>query len=158
MFGSSLVRRNGRYRLQFTAADTKNKRPFECDWPAHLNAPLERYLVVHREVLLAQSGGGAGIRGLWITQSGLSMKTDSVAQMMGIRTKAAFGVALYPHLTRYTAATLIAENDPARIADAVTILGHTSLETTERHYNMAEAGVAATRYDELISSRMRKRR
>ena len=54
-------------------------------------------------------------------------------------TKRHFGVAINPHLFRHCAATTIAIEDPQHVSIAKSLLGHSSLATTEVHYNQARA-------------------
>ena len=53
------------------------------------------------------------------------------------RTRYAFGKSISPHLFRDCAATSIAIEDPEHVRITANILGHTSLTTSERHYNQA---------------------
>jgi integrase/recombinase XerD len=54
-------------------------------------------------------------------------------------TKTRFGHAINPHFFRDCAATSIAIEDPAHVYVTQSILGHTSIETSERHAQSLEA-------------------
>jgi integrase len=54
-------------------------------------------------------------------------------------TRARFGHALTPHLFRDCAATSIALADPEHVYITRSIVGHTTLETSERYYNHAQS-------------------
>lgn len=66
--------------------------------------------------------------------------------MMTRRTQAAFGKAIHPHLARDIAVTTLACADPLHARAAAPLLGHTSLVTTERHYQQAHGLDAQRRY------------
>ena len=66
------------------------------------------------------------------------------------RTKAAFGHAINPHLFRDCVATTIAIKDPAHVEVAMSILGHSRLETTEHYYNQAMTLEASRQYHHVI--------
>lgn len=151
--GRSLVRDSKGYRLQFDASEMKAGRPFSCGWPRPLCHHLARYLEHHRPLLLSRSRSGSDHPGLWASQHGRAMTCASVGQIIRIRTKAAFGAAVNPHLMRYMVATRVAEHQPEQIADVAAILGHASLDTSERHYIMAGSFSAAVRFQSAMSAR-----
>jgi len=62
------------------------------------------------------------------------------------RTQAEFGIKLNPHGFRDCAATWIAIYDPEHVQIVAAILGHSSLETSERYYNLARGLEAGRRY------------
>lgn len=62
------------------------------------------------------------------------MKTNSVSQIIRLRTAAHFGSAIGPHLMRHIIGTAVAEHTPDRGMDVPSILGHASMEASERHY------------------------
>ena len=55
-----------------------------------------------------------------------------------------------PHLFRDCAATTIATNDPEHVHVITSILGHSSLATSEHYYNHARSLQAAHSYQNLI--------
>jgi hypothetical protein len=65
-------------------------------------------------------------------------------------TRAAFGPVVNPHLFRDAAATSIPIENPARVRIAAQVLGHGSLATTERHYNLAQGQEAAESWHEIL--------
>lgn len=152
----SLVRAGKGYRLEFGAAEMKAGRPFSCTWPEPLLAALGRYLGHYRPQLLSRCRSGGRHAGLWPSQHGRAMMRSSVGQAIRIRTAAAFGTAVNPHLMRYMVATSVAERQPEQVADVAAILGHASLETSERHYIMAGSFHAAARFQTALAARLSK--
>jgi integrase len=62
-------------------------------------------------------------------------------------TKERIGCAINPHAFRHAAATSIAFADPEHVQITKSILGHGSLASSERYYNLAQAFEAARRWD-----------
>jgi hypothetical protein len=65
-------------------------------------------------------------------------------------TREAFGHSVHPHLFRDSAATSIACEDPAHVYITKSILGHSTLRTSERHYNHAQSLEATRCYQARI--------
>jgi integrase len=61
-----------------------------------------------------------------------------------------------PHLFRDCAATTIALNDPEHVLITRDLLGHTTLRTAERYYNLARSVEAARAHQKLIRSLRRR--
>jgi hypothetical protein len=57
---------------------------------------------------------------------------------------------LFPHLFRDGAATAIAIVDPEHVGTIASVLGHSTLATSERHYNQARGLEAGRRYHGTI--------
>lgn len=146
-----LVETETRYWLRFEAPETKNRRPIEVPIPEALTPYLDRYLLVHRPALLK----GAVTDRLWISLLGNPLSQSSLAYCVNAQTKRAFGEAITPHLFRDCAATSIAIEDPDHVRMAATILGHSSLATTQRHYDQSRMLAAGRNYQTALS-RMRQ--
>lgn len=155
--GKNLSRRGRGYQLEFGSAEMKAVRPFSCTWPKALLPALAEYLETHRPALLSQSEAIREEKALWIAHHGGRLKQASVGQMIKLRTKAALGEGLNPHLMRYMVATTMAEREPEHRSDIATMLGHASLETSEHHYILAGTISAATTFQEAITSRAKPR-
>ena len=85
---------------------------------------LERYLDVHRKVLLIGSKGvRAEADALWIAKGGAPMATNVLAYRTTKRTEEEFGTAINPHAFRHMAATTIAIEEPDNITAVPAILG-----------------------------------
>jgi len=84
------------------------------------------------------------------------MRPHQIWQLIRNRTQAKFGKALTPHLFRHAAATSIAIEDPAHVRMSAAILGHSTLATTERYYNLATGLEALRRYQKTVQSHRNK--
>lgn len=143
-----LLRLNNRWKLSFEAAEMKNRRPMEIALPDQLSVYLERYLNDWRPLLLRHHQSDR----LWITQFGLPMSGDSAYVRITKLTKRAFGRSLNPHLFRDCVATSIAIEDPDHIEIGMTMLGHSSSKTMEKHYNHATSVEAGRQFQKTISA------
>ena len=123
------------YALVFEASETKNHQALEFPIGDTLLPYLDRFLEHIRPVFL----GAAGHNGLWPSAKGGPLGAQAIYQRIVRRTEAAFGYPVNPHRFRDSAATTIALRDGANILVARDLLGHSSLATTERHYNRARA-------------------
>lgn len=144
---------SGPHRVVFACGETKNRRPFEFSWPPSLGAALERYLTVYRPFLL---GGGKGALPetprLWVSRNGTPLCRGALSHWIKKRTKAAFGKHICPHWFRDDAATAIAIFDPEHVHIIAPVLGHSSLATSEAHYNQARTLEAGRRLHGTIAS------
>ena len=57
-----------------------------------------------------------------------------------------------PHLFRDAAATSIAIEDPSHVGSTKSVLGHSSLRTSERHYNQARSTEATAAYQSRVTT------
>jgi integrase len=78
------------------------------------------------------------------------MQPDQICQLIRKRTQTKFGKPLTPQLFRHAAATSIAIEDPEHVRMSVSILGHSSLATAERYYNLASSVDAIRRYQQVL--------
>ena len=93
---------------------------------------------------------------LWTSTRGTHMGDAAITHQVRARTKAAFGAPISPHLFRDCAATEIAISAPEHVQMIRPILGHTTLATSERHYNLAGSLEAGRRYSQTITALRRK--
>jgi integrase len=63
----------------------------------------------------------------------------------------AVALTLSPHLFRDCAATSIAIDTPRHVRDSQHVLGHSSLATTEIHYNQAKCLSAARAWQDTLA-------
>jgi integrase len=148
--GHNLLRDGLLWRVAFPANSMKNRRPYECMWPEPMIAFLEQYLSVHRQILLQKSLGSGEVDALWVTKDGTPIASDALATRIRHHTKAKFGVTINPHSFRGVAATTIATVDPQNNIGVASLLGHSSLETAEKHYIRAKAVDACDRYQATL--------
>jgi integrase/recombinase XerD len=72
-----------------------------------------------------------------------------------LRTRRAFGKAIWPHLFRDCAVTELVDSAPEEIGIAPDLLGHADLQTTRKHYIHAQGMTAHLRMQEAIAARRR---
>ena len=140
------------YRLQFEASETKTHRPLDFPVPAPLIACLQRYISIHRPVLCGRSQTGDPTERLWVSTVGTSMDETSIYDRIVKLTRAEFGQPINPHLFRDCAATSIATETPEHVRITKEILGHGTLQASERYYNHAQSLQATGRYRIEFSS------
>ena len=79
------------------------------------------------------------------------LEKGALATRIRKQTKSAFGASLPPHWFRDAAASSIAVEDPRHVRDAHLLLGHTSLATTQKHYNQARSLEASRRHHAMLT-------
>lgn len=128
----------GVWRLNIGSEQTKGGIQISCEWPERLVAPLERYLKVHREVLIKGAKNPALPEALWISKQGGPMTSDAISYQVKARTKEEFGKAINLHTFRSIAATAVATLNPVESTTIKDILGHRSMNASEKYYNRAQ--------------------
>ncbi|NQU71176.1 MAG: site-specific integrase [Rhodospirillales bacterium] len=144
--GRNLIQSGDGYGLAFAGSETKNGQPLEFPLPDLLNPYLDHYL----DAVRSQFPGADRHDGLWASSRARPMGPEAVYERICIRTRQAFGFSINPHLFRDIAATAIADRDPVHVMAARDLLGHSTLSTTERHYNQAQALHAGRRYQDAV--------
>jgi integrase len=139
---------DGVYWLRLEADEVKNAKHIEVSLPEALTPWLERYLASVRPRLL----GTATSARLWISCQGAPMSDGLIREHVCKHTKAAFGVAISPHLFRDCAATSVAIEDPEHGRIAASILGHHTLATTQRYYDQSRMLSAGRHYQAALSA------
>lgn len=147
-----LVRMTDGYRLDYSAPETKTRKPLSIPVPSFLTLYLEHYLLCVRQVLL---GANKSTR-LWINYKGEPL--SKIYNQICETTEKAFGKPINPHLFRDCAVTTVALEDPEHIGIAAPILGHTDSRTTEEHYIQANAIVAGRRLRQSVDQLKEKYR
>jgi integrase/recombinase XerD len=149
--GRHVEKRDGRWLIRIEAEETKNGRQIYCDWPEQLVEPLERYIAVHRRILLGEKAKIMGDLGpLWISHHGNQITGESIWSIVRSRTERGLGVALNLHSFRHSAATTIATHDPENASSIADVLGHSTLRTADRYYNQAQMITAGDVYGQTI--------
>jgi site-specific recombinase XerD len=151
--GRHLVEEGHMWWLVIRAEETKTGRPYEAPFPEVLLPNWQRYLDTHRPVLLRGERGcmPAPTDAVWVSEVGTQLVIGALARRITQHTRAAFGASLPPHWFRDAAATTIAIEAPRHVRDAHLVLGHASLNTTERHYNQARSLEASRRHAALMA-------
>jgi integrase/recombinase XerD len=156
--GRHLVFEGGRYWVRFQANETKNKQMLEQVLPQPLVPYLERYIAVYRAILSNEICTTRWKKGrppsttsaLWISARAKPMSIGMTYGMIMKRTEAQFGRAVHPHLFRHGAATAVATHDPEHVYLNRNLLGHTTLKTSERYYNLAQSLEATRHYQARV--------
>ena len=151
--GTELQKLDGHWVVEISGDTTKTHAPLDFDWPDDLVGPLQTYLTIHRPVLAARSYRWLAKAGdhLWVALSGSALTEMAFYDIVRKRTKEAFGTAINPHAFRHAAATTLAIHDPEHVRLAAPVLGHRSLSTTEKSYNLAKSLDAHRRYRDALS-------
>ncbi len=137
---ASLVLEDERGSLIFSRDETKGKRAIDLPFPTLLWHELQTYLNIYRPYLLTlqQVAPSGPIDALWISNEGRGMIDGSIRVAIRKRTGAAFGQHLWPHLFRDCAVTTLVRDAPASARLTRDILGHTSIDMTNAHYDQAQ--------------------
>ncbi|MRX50188.1 tyrosine-type recombinase/integrase [Paracoccus sp. S-4012] len=131
--GHHLVEGNPDFLVRFDAEDMKDGRSRQFPLPRALTEPMGAYLSTYRPILL----GGRDHDRLWVTARGQPLSDDGIAGDVETVSARHLGLRLHPHAFRHIAATSIAESDPEHIGIIRDILGHATLDMSERYYNRA---------------------
>ena len=161
--GRHLVRRGERYWICLPAAETKTRVPYEAPIPYVLVSFLERYLTRHRPFLVQHTGRWGESRPLqdpgdrlWISNYGSAMSEGAIYGRVIKLTSVRFGHGINLHLFRDIAGTSIAVEDPGHVQITTSLLGHTTLATSEKHYNHARSLEATRRYQAHVLALRRR--
>jgi integrase/recombinase XerD len=148
----TLVARGDGWWIDIPGDETKTGQPIDVPWPEALNLALTTYLALYRPILCRLRNRWTRPVGnaLWVSTHGSPMGYFALADTIEKRTATAFGRSVNPNLFRDCAATSIAIEDPAHVRVASQILGHSSVITTERYYNQAQAIEAARQYQGFL--------
>jgi integrase len=136
--GQHLVNDGSAWTLCIHPEDSKTKTAIEYPIRSELVPYIQHYL----ERIRPRFPGAERGDWLWPSLSGQRLGADTMLTNIKKRTQSALGYAVSIHAFRRAAATLWAEHDPKNVRGSADLLGHTSLRTTQRHYNMASARLA----------------
>jgi integrase len=155
--GRHLVQNGDSYWLRFDGPETKTGEPIEAPVPQTLAPFLERYLSEYQPFLLQRHGRwktrsprAAPDRALWVSARATAMTEMTAYGNICRLTKARFGHPVNPHLFRDSAATSVAIEDPEHVHIVRSLLGHSTMESSERHYIHAQTLQASRRYQQQI--------
>jgi integrase/recombinase XerD len=132
---------------------SKNGDAIMFDLPIWLTHPIDVYLEQHRPYHLARRGrwwSSTPNCTFWVSSNGTAMTARQLSKRIVDRTREVFGKSVNPHLFRDIVATTIATEDPEHVDMILSILGHRSLKTSEKHYNHAKSLDASRRYQEAL--------
>jgi hypothetical protein len=158
--GRHLTKVGGCWQILFAADETKSHVLYEATFPSALTPRLERYLDVHRPVLMRgeQANGKMGAQpihpeldALWVSEIGTQLVSEVFQRRIFDHTRQEFGHGISPHFFRDCAATSIAVDNPKHVGDASLVLGHSDHKMTEKHYNHAQSLEASRRHADTMS-------
>jgi integrase len=142
--------------LHYGAAETKTHRPYDMVWPEALGPALARYLAEVRPMLITAAPRTLLSRPpgpfLWLAQGGTPLAVGALYKAVNRHTRRRFGHAVTAHLFRDSVASTLANEDPDHVRYAAQLLGHASLQTTERSYIAADSTTALGLWSDMIES------
>ncbi|MEO9191096.1 MAG: tyrosine-type recombinase/integrase [Acetobacteraceae bacterium] len=144
--GQHVVERSDGFHLSLSAAETKERRPYECPVADDLLFYLRHYLEYVRPWLL----DGESSEFLWVSMRGSALSASAIYYQINKITKRLIGHAINPHLIRDCVLTALAEHAPESVRAGALLLGHGDLRTGEMYYNHASAFSAQRIHFELI--------
>lgn len=144
----SLTMHEASASITFDSDQTKTHRPIEAPFPPRLIDALCCYIDIYRPVLLTASKKSKGIETdrLWISRDGTELSERSFNKAICLRTFDAFGASMPPHWFRDASVTTLVHDSPASSRLTTGLLGHTTLEIGEKHYNQALMIDSARKY------------
>ena len=150
--GIHLMDRQTGWDIQLSAEETKDKRSLSVTFPGVLEPYLSVYLDQFRPLLLDGNQGDH----LWISIRKTPMSEQAIYWNICKLSEQLFDKHINPHLFRDCAATALATDDPEHILATARILGHASIQTTNRHYNQSQMTAAGAIYGEVIEGLKRQ--
>lgn len=144
--GTHIIPDGEGYRLRFDGHEMKDGRARSFLLPAKLVPMMQAYLDHHRPVL----ANGKDTNALWLSQYGDPITEDGLSRELPKVTQKYLGVEMRPHAFRHVAATSVAETDPEHVNIIKDILGHATLDMSQRHYNRAQGLSVATELQSIV--------
>jgi integrase len=148
-----IVRQTSGYGLYFCGLEVKGGKPIETNVPDSLVGDFNRYLDHYRPILLTRGGRRRPREcdAVWISRIAAPLNYKGIPDRVTKHTAAAFGRPLWVHLFRDCAATTIATDDPKNVRSIISVLGHSTLATSEKYYNQARSLEASCRYHQILA-------
>lgn len=135
-------------RITIPREETKKGIAFDGYVPKRLEQATFTYLDRVRPVLLKSGIPDQGW--LWIGRRGRRMPADDISIRVTRTMREHFGKDLSPHLFRDCAATEVALERPELIGMTKHILGHMTLDSSQKYYNQATSFTAFSRHADVI--------
>ena len=145
--GRHLVEDEGRWACSFDARETKDKRALAFSLPDLLIPYLETYLDTYRPILLKCNKS----QHLWISTRRTPMSEQAIYWNTSRLTEELYDRRINPHMFRDCAASALATDDPEHILAIARILGHASIDTSNRHYNQSRMTAAGDIFHEVLA-------
>lgn len=134
---------------------TKTGVHWEADIPDPTAQLVRRYVAETRPYLMAR--GVQRHPMLWVGDDGRPLTYHHIGPKIATITKRLTGMRIPPHFFRDSAATTLARESPDSARLVRSVLGHSSFETSERHYNHARSIEAGRDYADVLRRRKGKR-
>lgn len=160
--GTNLILHSSSATLLFLADEMKGKRAFEVAFPQDYFEALQTYLNIYRPYLLTlthkdddatrQRNECGQNNALWVSNEGRALTDASLRNVIRKRTKAEFGIDMTPHLFRDASVTTLIRYAPESARITRSILGHTTIDITNAHYNQARMIETSRRHTHLIET------
>ena len=152
--GTNFLIEGERVNFTFAASEMKGKRPIEVPFPKNLLPYLTRYIQHYRPILLTTSAKAPNLptQALWISRDGTDLTQGPLHVAIRKRTKAAFGKPIPPHWFRDSVTTTLIRDEPASARIIGTILGHTTPDLANKHYNQSRMVETGRRNTALLES------
>jgi integrase/recombinase XerD len=138
IIGHHLVADGNQWFCSFEAGEMKDDQPLSFWFPDLIAPYLDTYMDTYRPTLLRENTS----MNLWISTRGTPMSEQAIYWNTCRMTEELFGQRVNPHLFRDCAASALATDDPEHILAIARILGHSSITTTNRHYNQSQMTAA----------------
>lgn len=146
--GHNLIVDDFGIRITIPREETKKGVPFDGYVPKQLEHAVFTYLDRVRPVLLKSGIPDEGW--LWIGRQGRRMPADDISIRVTRTTRKHLGRDLSPHLFRDCAATEVALERPELIGMTKHLLGHMTLDSSQKYYNQATSFTAFSRHADVI--------
>jgi integrase/recombinase XerD len=146
--GQHLLKWGDLWVLDIPAQDTKTGQPLDYPISEKLSAHIDRYLAKFRDVIPRAYKHN----GVWASNQGRPMDDGAIYDRVVQRTREEFGFPVSLHHFRHAAATFWSIQDPANVRGAKDLLGHSSFETTEKHYIKAQSRLAGRALARAVGS------
>jgi len=150
--GTNFLIEGDRVNFAFSTSEMKGKRRMEVPFPKTLLPYLARYIEQYRPILLTTSAKAPHLptQALWISRDGTDLTQGPLHVAIRKRTKIAFGKPIPPHWFRDSVTTTLIRDEPASARIIGTILGHTTPDIANKHYNQSRMVETGRRHVALL--------
>jgi integrase/recombinase XerD len=158
LLGQHLIQQDDGYRVAWSAQEMKENRSHGARLGPELSAPIQRYLDEFRPVLAAKGNPSPGAEvAVWLNKRGQPLQSRAIYDLIVDRTKTAFGIPMFPHAFRHSAATTLVLERPDLIKLVTPLLQHRDSSSREI-YVLADHAEAGQRFGAVIAARRGWRR
>lgn len=148
--GESIRRDGGRWHVGIAPSQTKNRRRREFAYPDTITEPMDYYVNEVRGAIPWKPVPGDERR-LWLGRRGVLDATGNATRLSNT-IEQHVGRRVTVHLFRDCAATAIALHAPEKVGMTKSILGHSTLRTSQEYYNQAQGYSASADLSDMIDN------